>query len=488
MTEESTRSMTEIALQGGRWVALQSFGVQFLSVFTTALLARLLAPEDFGIIAVASVLVALFALVNTFGINASVVRRRDVDDTLVSTFFWLALGLGAVATAVLATASGPLASSFGQAGAAPYVAALAPVMLLSLLRSVPTAVLSRELRFGAVAAIGVIDFISYVSVAIALAAAFDLGAWSVVLGRLVAGASSMLSAFVLSRWRPRAEFSWLSIRKDIAFNATMVVNGVIAFASRNIDYWVVGRLGTATLGIYYIAYVIPNVLKRRLSIVGTNVMFPILSRITDDRERLGRGFLDSTRLITLIGFPLMFGLAAVSDGVIPLLFGSEYQGAVRPASIIAVAAGVSVIISTTAPVFIADGVPQKSAVVGAVRLVVIAVGLAMTYSRGTLTGVAWAVFAGIIAAVAVSQLLVVPSLPISGRDVVASIAPATVSSLVMVAAVTGTKRLLGDTSLEWPGLISVVLIGVATYLAFGFVAYRSAFLRLFKNLKLIVTS
>ena len=93
-------------------------------------------------------------------------------------------------------------------------------------------------------------------------------------------------------------------------------NAVIGFLARNIDYWIVGRLGVRALGVYYIAYVLPNVLKRRLALAGTEVMFPILSRITDERERFGRAFLDATRFITIAGFPMMFGLAAVADAVV----------------------------------------------------------------------------------------------------------------------------------------------------------------------------
>lgn len=480
--------MTRVALRGGRWVALQSVGLQVLSVITTAILTRLLAPEDFGIIAVTTVLVGLFSLVNSFGLNASVIRRPDLDDTILATFFWLAVILGAAATGILVFASVPLASSFGQSASAPYVAAMAPVLLLSLVRSVPGAVLSRQLRFGPVAGVAVVDFLAYAIVAVSLAATTDLAAWAIVIGRLVGAATSLLAMFALAKWRPRAQFRWSAVREDILFNVGVMANGIAGFLSRNLDYWVVGRLGARELGVYYIAYLLPNVLRRRLTIVGTDVMFPILSRLTDDRERFGRGFLDSVRLLSMTGFPMMFGLAAVADAVVPLTFGSAFASGAEPASILAVASGFSILLAVTAPVFLADGVPLRSAGVGAFRVVVTGVGLLIALDIGTLEAAAWAVLVGTLASVIALLVLVLQRLPIRGLDILKATAPATVSSVAMVAVVLAVKRVAGTAALDWPGFIAVVAIGVVAYLGFGLVAFRSSFLQLFKNLKTVVGS
>lgn len=480
--------MTQVALRGGRWVAIQSVGVQVLSVITTAILTRLLAPEDFGIIAVTTVLIGLFSLVNSFGINASVIRRPDLDDTVLATFFWLALMLGAAATGVLIIASVPLASSFGQTASAPFVAALAPVLLLSLVRSVPGAVLSRQLRFGPVAGVAMLDFVAYAVVAVSLAATTDLAAWTVVIGRLVGAGISLVAMFVFARWRPRSGFKWSAVREDIFFNMGVLANGVAGFLSRNLDYWVVGRLGARELGVYYIAYLLPNVLRRRLTIVGTEVMFPVLSRLTDDRERFGRGFLDSVRLLSMIGFPMMFGLAAVADSVVPLIFGSAFAPGAESASILAVASGFSILLAVTAPVFLADGVPMRSAGVGVFRVVVTGVGLVIALDVGTLEAVAWAVLVGTVVSVIALLALVLQRLPLRWVDILKTVGPATVSSLVMVATVLVAKRVVGTAALAWPGLVAVVSAGVVAYVGFGMVAFRSAYRQLFRNLRTVVGS
>ena len=480
--------MTQVALQGGRWMALQSVGLQVLSVVTTAVLARLLAPEDFGIIAITTVLIGLFSLVNAYGINASVIRRPDLDDTILSTYFWLAVLLGTAATAALMALSGVLAASFGQPSSMPYILVMAPVLLFNLVRSVPLAVLSRQLRFGPVAAVAVLDFVVYAGVAVLLAATTDIGAWAIIIGRLLGSISSLGVAFALSRWRPEARFRWGAIAGDVSFNLAVLVNGVLGFLARNLDYWVVGRLGVRALGIYYIAYLIPNVLRRRLTLASTEVMFPVLSRITDDRERLARGYLDSTRFMTLTAFPAMLGLAVIADAVITLFFGSAYFDAIQPASILAVASAIAILMSTAFPVFLADGVPQQSAAVGVLRLVVTGAGLVVAARIGNLVAVAWAVLIAVSVSVIVLQALLVRRLPMTWRDVAGSLAPAVVSSLVMVPAVLGAKRLLGESALEWPGLIVLMAVGIATYVGFGLIAYRTVFVRFFANLKSVVRS
>jgi PST family polysaccharide transporter len=464
-------------------MALQSVGLQVLSVVTTAILARLLAPEDFGIIAITTVLVGFFSLVNAYGINASVIRRPDLDDTIVSTYFWLAVMLGTTATLVLMALSGLLASSFGQASTAPFVAAMAPVLLFNLVRSVPLAILSRRLRFGPVAGVAVIDFVVYAGIAIALAATTDIGAWSVIIGRVLGAAASLIAAFAFSRWRPLATFRWSAVIQDITFNLGVLANAVIGFLARNIDYWIVGRLGVRALGVYYIAYVLPNVLKRRLALAGTEVMFPILSRITDERERFGRAFLDATRFITIAGFPMMFGLAAVADAVVRLLFGSAYLDAIEPMSILAVASGVSILFATAYPVFLADGVPLRGTPPPVLRILVTGAGMVIALEVGTIVAVSWAVFAGTMAGVILAEFLVVRRLDLRLRDVVIAVAPATVCSLVMIAVVLGAKRILGEAALTWPGLVAVVAAGAAAYLASGMLMFRRAFRRFLKNLR-----
>lgn len=486
MTNGPAGSMTNVALRGGRWMALQSVGLQVLSVVTTAILARLLAPEDFGIIAITSVLVGFFSLVNAYGINASVVRRPDLNDTIVSTYFWLAVMLGAAATVVLLAFSGLLASSFGQPSTAPFVRAMAPVLLFNLVRSVPLAVLSRRLRFGPVASVGVIDFVVYAGVAIVLAATTDIGAWSVIIGRVLGAVASLAAAFALSRWRPLARFRWSAVVEDISFNVGVMVNAVIGFLARNIDYWIVGRLGVRALGVYYIAYVLPNVLKRRLTLAGTEVMFPILSRITDERERFGRAFLDSTRFITMAGFPMMFGLAVVADAVVRLIFGVAYLDAIRPMSILAVASGVSILFATAYPVFLADGVPLRGTPPPVLRILVTGAGMVIALEVGTLVAVSWAVFAGTMAGVILAEFLVVRRLDLRLRDVARAMAPATVCSLVMIAVVLGAKRLLGEAALTWPGLVAAVATGVAAYIGSGLLLFRPAFRKFLKNVRIVV--
>ena len=452
----------QAALRSGAIGVAVSVLTQATSTITTIVLARLLVPSDIGLVAAAAVVLGLFEVVSEFGLGASVIRRRHIDDTVLSTTFWTSAGLGLAVVVTAAALSPWLASAVRDERAAGVIALIAAASGLSFVRMVPNGLLKRELQFGAVYGVTAVANVSYAAVTITLAAATDLGPYAIVVGRLVQSVIEAGGSFVASGWRPSARFDRRVLWADAGFNAGFWANGLALYASKNIDYWVVGRaFGAASLGVYYVAYVLPNIIRQRVTWVAQDVLFPSLSRI-DDPDRLERGYLEAVRVIALVTYPLMFGLAASADSVVHGLFGERWADAVMPLRLLALGSALDALSAPANSYLLSRGMPARSMQANLTRAVVLLVGaLVAVQLDGDLAAIAAVVLAATAAAGWQWMRTVRDVLGVGGRRTFAAITPALAASVVMALLV-----LALDLAVAWGPLITLgisVVAGGAIY-------------------------
>jgi O-antigen/teichoic acid export membrane protein len=348
-----------------------SLVAQLSSIATTTVLARLLSPRDIGLVAAAMVVIGLFEVLTSVGVAATVVQRRITEQRPLATLFWANVGLGLL-VAGAASVTAPLAAGvIGEPEASGLIVAVAAVSAFGFLRAVPNAILQRDLRYRAAYGISTAAVVVTSVVSIALAALTDLGPEVIVIGRLCGVALETTADLVAARWRPSAEFDTHMLRENTAFSVGFWATQVTTYGTKNFDYWAVGRTaGAGALGLYYIAYVLPNILRQRVTWVVQGVLFPLLSRIQDDRRRLGEGYLSTVRFLSFVSLPALLGTAAAAGPVIEVFFGERWSGAARPMSILAVAAAVDAPAAAAPTVFLARGRPALSVLVTSARLIV----------------------------------------------------------------------------------------------------------------------
>jgi PST family polysaccharide transporter len=462
-------------MSGGRWGAFRSVWLQIASILTTAILARLLSNEDFGIVAITVVVVAVFDLVTRVGIGQSLVRRSELTERDASTFFWASLFLGSLAGVLAVAVSTPAATLAGSADAAPLVAAAAVTLPLGLSANVPMAFLSRRLRFRAITLIHVAASLVYGISAISLAF-MGFGAWAVVIGQVARSTTIMIGCFLIAGFRPRLMFDRRVIREELGFSAGILGGGLVSYANKNVDYWFVGnRLGTGSLGLYYVAYVIPNVIRRRVTAIGDQVLYPVVAKMQDDKSRIVAMYLRVVRLISFVAIPAMIGLAAVADLAVRITFGSEWIDAIAPLRVIAVAAAVTTTIVPARPIFPAMGRPSVLVFAGLASLLALGVGLAASTTQGTLVAVAFAVLVAAIVEVVVMQRKMKSELGVQYRDFLTAFGPFAISATLMAVVVWGFRSFLAD-GLTMPAEAAIsIAIGAMTYLAFGRLSFSSTF-------------
>lgn len=291
-----------------------------------AVLARLLAPAQFGLFALASLFVEAARVLAGAGLADAVTREADLTEEQADTAFWAHLGCAALVALATAALALPYSRFVDQPEVVPLVAALAPLMVVGALGGIHTARLLREFGHKAVALRTLA--VSLASSALAIASALHgLGAWSLVVQAATGEIAGVAFAWATFRWRPRLRFSRAALRGLLGFGASMVATNLLWVVLVRVPEVFIGRLlGSAEVGRYRVAW-------RLIDLLGQAVLAPIgsvclvtLSRVQHDMPRFRRIYALMLVAAALVALPLLLGLGALADDVIPLVFGAQWRG------------------------------------------------------------------------------------------------------------------------------------------------------------------
>ncbi|WP_328701922.1 oligosaccharide flippase family protein [Aestuariimicrobium ganziense] len=475
MNEPRQRSIGASARGGARSSILAQMTVQVGSALATIALARLLAPDEFGVIALAQSLVGAASLLGLSGITASIVTSAADVERKAATYFWVGLLAGLGMGGAIAVASPQLVAALGQPGAAPYVMVLAVTVPLSLTTLVPQALLQRRLQFNRMNSVTVVGAVVYFVLEVLLAL-LGLGAWAVIWGQVAGAGASLIVSLALARWIPRHRPRFAEVREDVALVSSMGLNSVFGYLGKNADYWVVSRvMGPAQLGVYYIAYVLPSIVRVRISGIFRQVMLPILAGI-EQFEDQASAWRRATLSSFALALPAMFGIAAVAAPLIKLLFGAQWSGAADPMRLVTLAGVTDLAIHAVSTMAIARKrlIFRATLLVG-MRALLVAVGaLVAAWAFRSLMAVALAVLVASLITLLVQEFTVARPLGIGvrtlGRDLF--------GILVVCGVMFGGVHLVINTLT--PGLPPVlqlaagVATGIVLYLSVGWVVARRA--------------
>ena len=385
---------TATAVRGTRHTALAQVLVQAVRFGTSIVLARLLAPDAFGVVALASVVALFLDQVKDMGTGSVIIQRESVEQTLLSSVFHLNLVLGALLAAGLYVTADPLAVLLGDPRVGPVLQVLAGVTLVGALGQVHHSLLRRQLRFGTIAAITAAAAVMTAAVSIVLAV-LGVGYWALVLGIVAGACSSTVLVWVRCPWRPSLVVSRTSLRSIWGYSLHLFLSNLTFLFFNQVDKVIVGRLlGTSALGVYSMAQ---RTVMSPVSSVGQTVQevtFPSFSRRQDDNHALASAFIRSGRAIGAVTMPAMVGLAVLANPAVDVVFGPKWGDLVPVIRILAPVAAVLSISSSSADLMLAKGRSDISFRWGVVYCVVLT-SLELVGSRWGLVGVAAAFAAGI---------------------------------------------------------------------------------------------
>lgn len=342
-----------LAMSNARWISL-SQGVRVLAqLLGIALLARLLPPEAYGLMAMAGVVTNLGYLLRDMGTGAAIIQSPTISERLTGTVHWTNVGLGLSLGLFIAALASPLAQVFHEPGLAPVLVLLAFIFPFSALGVVRQALLERESRFARVALIEIGATLIGLAAAVVLAL-HDYGVLALAAQALLTAALSSIGLALASNFRPQLRWSRYDFRTVAGFSGKLTLFNVVLYLSRNADSAIIGRLlGAPALGIYSLAYRVMLFPVQNLTYVASRALFPVLSR--SSREEGGALYLKSVGFIAFITAPLMAGLFVLREPFVAVVFGTRWEPAVVVLAWLAPVGFIQSMVSTTGTVFMAAG-------------------------------------------------------------------------------------------------------------------------------------
>jgi len=459
---QKKEGLRERTLHGVSWSALSQMVNQGFAFAISIVLARLLGPKVYGLVGMITVFTGFAAVFGDFGLGAAVIQRKDLEDRHLNAAFWTNVTVGTTLTFVMAGLSPIVAWFYKEPALLTLTMVIALKYITDSLCVVQIALLTREMRFRALAGIQIGS-----NVVAGLAglgfALYGMGPWSLVAQTIGASAVSSAIAWRLGRWRPRFSFERRACKELFGFSAYILGFDIVNYWSRTLDQLLIGRFaGPAALGIYSRAYSLMLMPLSQVSRVVGRVMFPALSAIQDDKPRVKRVYLKSISVIGLITFPMMIGALATSDHFILALLGNKWTEAIPLFKIFCLVGLLQSIWTTVGWIYQSQGRTGLYFAIGLIGSV--------TYVLAFVIGIRWGIM-GVAWSYAIGNLVLwYPCWRIPGRlidlsfsEMVRSLSPAFLCASAMGAAVWCVGLILPVGMAHWQCLAIQLPLGVALY-------------------------
>ncbi|MEL6490819.1 MAG: lipopolysaccharide biosynthesis protein [Cyanobacteria bacterium J06621_3] len=321
-------SIGEKAAKGVLWSIVEGWGSKAISLVIFFLLARLLSPEAFGLLAMANVFWSFMTVFLDQGFAQALIQCRKLEPEHLDTAFWTNLAIGIVLAGISIVSAQFVADGFSQPQLTPILQCFSTLFVITALSNVQKALLEREFAYKAIAMRSVLGLLSGGVVGVTLALS-GYGVWSLVGQRLTQEAMGSLVLWRASHWRPRFKFSKPHFNQLFSFGISLLALNFIGFFNKRGHELLIGYyLGPVPLGYYAIAHRVLETLMHLLVKTTSQVALPTFSRLQEDLGQFRKVFYTATQLTSLVAFPVFLGLAVLAPEMIALLFGDKWQASV----------------------------------------------------------------------------------------------------------------------------------------------------------------
>lgn len=330
-------SLTSKTIHAAKWTYLSTFITAALQIVVTAVLARLVAPEAFGLIAMSTLVLRFGQYFAQMGVGQAIVQRPELRPDHASAGFWSSVVIGALFTS-LAWMLTPLAShAFGDPALIPVLRWMSLSFMISGTSTTSFALLRRTMRFKAIAATEIVAYVAGYGGALALAAG-GAGVWALVFAGLCQTTVASLFYNVLAHPRLVPVMRWQPYRELLGFGTAVSFISFLEFLNSNLDTMVVGRMaGAANLGYYTRALSLTGLPMQYMSTSLSKVLLPSFSRAQDDADRISRAYLTVITVFAGIGVPVGLGMSGAAREIVAVLLGPNWAASVPVMRIVAIA-------------------------------------------------------------------------------------------------------------------------------------------------------
>jgi len=345
-----------------------------LHLVVKLILARLLLPEEFGIIGYAVVFTGIIKVLSDMGMTSALIQRKDEDLKPIDydTAFWAGIAWGLFLAAIVSFVVAPIATDFFNE---PLLLSIIPVLSISFVLKPLTIVhivnITREMDFKRIVLPRNISNITAAVIAIIMAL-MGFGVWSLVFQRILTNLFLAVIYTFVSDWRPKIRFSSHSFRKIFSFGIYTTGTQVLNFLTGNIDYLLIGKmLGARPLGVYSLAYNLTYVVRGQIMSVVNKVFYPVYSKIQDDVITIKRYYFKVIKYNCIVIYPIMVGLILLAEPFVLIGLGEKWSEAVIPLQLMAGAGLVHLLTSSNTILLRGIGKPRLEMIMSIIKTVVV---------------------------------------------------------------------------------------------------------------------
>lgn len=447
-------------MSGLKWAGITKVVMQLVNWAITLLVVRLLAPEDYGLMASSLAIIAVLSTIAELGLGSSLVQVAELSKTELARVTGVVMILNAGVALLLVLGAPLAATALGEPRTQAVIQISALQFLFSGISATPQALLTRDLRFKR---LGLIELVSGVltNVTTLVLAWLGAGVWALVGGYQV-GAAIRAVLLVSGGW-VRPTFVFAGIGRHLRFGGQLTIARIVWQFASQLDVLIAARfLGSSATGVYWVALNLAHMPMQKIVSVVNTVAFPVVARIQDNAEQLRQNLLNGLRIVAIVGVPFAWGLAAVGTEFIQLVYGERWTEAILPMQILSATIPLRMLGALLITAAIAKGSAASEVRNTVVSLIVLPTGFLIGVRWGV-PGLAWSWVIGTLICYSVLIPRISVILGIRLGDMARASLPAAVSGLIMCGAILAMREavLLPSPPLQFALLI---FVGVVTYI------------------------
>ncbi|WP_080056143.1 MOP flippase family protein [Spirosoma aerolatum] len=379
-------SNTQKAMNGGKWITVSTGIATLFQFIQVAVLARVLAPSDFGIVSVSNLILAFFQVFANLGFANSIIYKQESDRNVLSTLYYLNLLVGFVIFIVIHLSSPSIIAFYHEPKLAQVLNLSSYYFVIVYFGQIYMFLLEKELRFKSVAIIDITGSVLGTAVTVTLAynGYHEL---SLIIGSLVSQTtrSILQIAFGLKFFIPKLYFNIYTIKEHLRFGVYNMGDGFLGYVQSNTDnIFLGGMLGVKMLGYYTVAYQLCVFPIMKLNPIILQVAYPILARMKENTSELRKSYLKILDFISYCNLPLLAGLFITADTVVPLIYGPGWEKSIE---LIRIFVFVGVFICLSHPLYTVAFTRGKPSLLFYLNLGTLIVKIPLVYLFGTYWGV-----------------------------------------------------------------------------------------------------
>lgn len=455
--------------KGAVWMVLFKLVERSLGLISTLILARLLTPADFGVVAMAMSFIVMAELLSAFGFDIAIIQNQSATEEHYSTAWTCNFLLGLSITVLMLATAAPIARFYQHPELTWVVCALAFGPLLNGAENIGIVAFRKDLNFRR-------EFIFQVSrrlisFAAVIPLAFAVRSyWALVTGILLSKGAAMLMSYLMHPFRPR--FTLSQFRQLFIFSRWLLFNNLVGFFKERSSDFFIGRLyGAAPLGVYNIAYEFANLPTTELSAPINRALLPGFAKM-DNPDEIRSAYANALGMLALLALPAAAGIFAVAPFLVPVILGGKWLDTVPLMQILAFNGVLLMFHSSMCSLLVGRGFPGRVSVVNTVYVIVLVATLALFSMEFGVVGAAYAALATSVLLTPLYLLQLKRTLGVGIRSFVKAVIRPAAASLLMALTI---QWALPTDAAELPLKYTVMWLGIGVTLGFvSYLAYATA--------------